>query len=79
MASAIKGLFSKKDPVEQPAEETVHTAPVGDEKTTQAQPDSLEKDNIADLISKDAQAGVKKAEAVTAVWSKSHLVMAYLL
>ncbi|EKG15937.1 Fungal trichothecene efflux pump [Macrophomina phaseolina MS6] len=63
---------------EQPVEEPTAGGRVGDQKTAEAHDQALEKDNINDLITKDAQAGLRKVEAVTAVWSKLHLVLAYL-
>lgn len=73
------GLFSKKT-ADLPVEEPAPIRPAGDDKTFEPQQDAaLEKDNISDLIDKDAQAGVQKVEAVTAVWSKTHIAIAYLL
>ncbi|KAF9631134.1 putative siderophore iron transporter protein [Lasiodiplodia theobromae] len=72
------GLFSKKT-ADLPVEEPAPIRPAGDDKTFEPQQDAaLEKDNISDLIDKDAQAGVQKVEAVTAVWSKLHIAIAYL-
>jgi hypothetical protein len=36
-------------------------------------------DSDSESISKDAQAGVQKAEATTQVWSRSHLIAAYVM
>ncbi|KAL0935604.1 siderophore iron transporter [Colletotrichum truncatum] len=66
------GLFSKKAP----AEEQVRvepTVPV-DEKSLK---NTTEKSSEEDLVSKDVQAGVAKVEAITAVWSKRDLIIAY--
>ncbi|KAL1640675.1 hypothetical protein SLS58_006689 [Diplodia intermedia] len=71
------GFFSKKT-AELPTEEPAPIQPVADEKTLEPQHESLDKDNINDLVDKDAQAGVQKVEAVTAVWSKLHIALAYL-
>lgn len=72
------GFFPRKTPADQSVEEPAPIAPAADpEKTAQAHDRSLEKDNINDLITKDAQAGIQKVEAVTAVWSKTHLILAY--
>lgn len=74
------GFFPRKTPADQSVEEPAPIAPAADpEKTAQAHDRSLEKDNINDLITKDAQAGIQKVEAVTAVWSKTHLILAYTL
>jgi hypothetical protein len=36
-------------------------------------------DSDSETISPDAQAGVQKIEAITSVWSKSHLIAAYVM
>lgn len=36
-------------------------------------------DTDTDTISSDVQAGVKDMEAITSVWSTSHLILAYAL
>jgi hypothetical protein len=36
-------------------------------------------DSDSDAISADAQPGVQDIEAITKVWSKTHLVMAYMM
>ncbi len=58
------------------------TQPADDEKkrtprVIDAQFDSDLSDN--DSISSDAQSGVKKIEAITSVWSRLHLIAAYVL
>lgn len=45
-------------------------------KTVQDHDDATDSD---EAISKDAQLGVQKIEATTKVWSKQHLIMAYVL
>ncbi len=67
------GVFPKKTSTR--AEQPVKESPVADEKALHSENEH----SINELINKDAQAGVQKAEAVTAVWSKTHLVLAYLL
>lgn len=68
------GFFSKKAPVEeQPA---VEPAPPMHEKSLG---EPTEKSSEEDLISKDLQAGVAKVEAITSVWSKRDLILAYTL
>ena len=71
--------FMPKRTASLPAAEPAPVAPVGDEKTVDPQEESLDKDNINDLVDKHVQAGVQKAEAVTAVWSKTHIILAYFL
>ncbi|GME45200.1 Siderophore iron transporter [Neofusicoccum parvum] len=71
------GFFPKKTVAEQPAEEPAPAAPSDIEKTAEPHHEPV-KDSVEDLITKDAQAGVQKVEAVTAVWSKWHLILAYL-
>ncbi|KAI4870590.1 MFS general substrate transporter [Hypoxylon rubiginosum] len=41
------------------------------------QPRSIDGESDADAIDSNAQAGVKKIEATTKVWSRSHLILAY--
>jgi hypothetical protein len=36
-------------------------------------------DSDSDEISTNAQAGVQTIEAITKVWSKTHLIMAYIM
>ena len=36
-------------------------------------------DSDDESVNKDAQAGVQKIEATTSVWSKTHLILAYIL
>lgn len=36
-------------------------------------------DSDDDIINKDSQAGVQKMEATTKVWSKKHLIAAYIM
>jgi hypothetical protein len=36
-------------------------------------------DSDSDAISEDAQRGVQNIEAITKVWSKTHLVIAYVM
>lgn len=71
------GLFSKKAPVE----EQVAAEPTGsshyDEKTTGEHPGDRSSDD--EPISKDLQAGVAKVEAMTTVWTKRDLIIAYTL
>lgn len=43
------------------------------------QPRSSDGDSDADAIDSNAQAGVKKIEATTKVWTRSSLIMAYVL
>lgn len=43
------------------------------------QPRSIDGESDADAIDSNAQAGVKKIEATTKVWSRSHLILAYAL
>lgn len=68
------GLFSKKAPAEEQV--AVETVPPVDEKSLR---NAAEKSSEEDLVSKDVQAGVAKVEAVTAVWTKRDLIIAYTL
>ncbi|KAI1506387.1 major facilitator superfamily domain-containing protein [Biscogniauxia marginata] len=61
--------------------------PVVDEKTSPekdketgvlSQQHPHDSDNDSDAVDKDAQAGVQKIEATTKVWSRSHLIAAYV-
>jgi hypothetical protein len=48
--------------------------------STQVQGTPIDSDSSdSDSISSDAQTGVKNIEALTLVWSKSHLIAAYVL
>jgi hypothetical protein len=72
---------SARPPVtEAPVAEATTTATEKETKemgfTTDSRRDS---DTESEEISKDAQAGVQRMEAVTKVWKKWHLVAAYLL
>ena len=40
---------------------------------------SLDGERSDEELSKDAQDGVRKAEAITQAWSKPHLYMAYIM
>ncbi|KAI5925970.1 major facilitator superfamily domain-containing protein [Camillea tinctor] len=65
-------------PPEQPVVEEKTPSPSDKEAgvVSEQHPSDHESDN--DAISSDAQAGVKKIEATTKVWSKSHLIAAYI-
>ncbi|TDZ16490.1 MFS siderochrome iron transporter 1 [Colletotrichum orbiculare MAFF 240422] len=65
------GLFNKRTPEEGVAVEPVHNP---DEKSLR---NTAEKSSEEDLVSKDVQAGVAKVEAMTAVWTKRDLIIAY--
>lgn len=47
--------------------------------TTDEQRKDSQSDADSEEISKDAQEGVQRIEAITKVWSRWHLVVAYLL
>ena len=52
------------------------------EATTHAQPRSVtaqDNDSDDELVHRDAQAGVQKMEATTQVWTKKHLIAAYVM
>jgi hypothetical protein len=54
----------------------------GKEATTHAQPRSVtaqDNDSDDELVHRDAQAGVQKMEATTQVWTKKHLIAAYVM
>ncbi|TDZ48365.1 MFS siderochrome iron transporter 1 [Colletotrichum trifolii] len=65
------GLFNKRTPEEGVVVEPVHNP---DEKSLR---NTAEKSSEEDLVSKDVQAGVAKVEAMTAVWTKRDLIIAY--
>jgi hypothetical protein len=44
-----------------------------------AHADNTPIDSDSDSVDGSAQAGVQKVEATTSVWSKSHLIAAYIL
>ncbi|KAH9907832.1 major facilitator superfamily domain-containing protein [Xylariomycetidae sp. FL2044] len=59
-------------------------APPEDDKeigivSQQAPPSDTGTESDVDAVSKDAQAGVRKIEATTKVWSTSHMITAYVL
>ncbi|KAI1865274.1 hypothetical protein JX265_008321 [Neoarthrinium moseri] len=77
-------FFSKTAPAEVPEIEAApapadpEPALAADEKKQeQLEMDGISSDN--DTISSDAQEGVKDVEAMAKVWSRSHLVLAYVL
>ncbi|KAI0479141.1 major facilitator superfamily domain-containing protein [Xylariaceae sp. FL0804] len=63
----------EKPEVEEPVRESDKEGGV-----VSAQPRGSDADTEVDAISADAQAGVKKIEATTKVWSRNHLIAAYL-
>ncbi|KAK1547721.1 major facilitator superfamily transporter [Colletotrichum paranaense] len=71
------GLFSKKAPVEEQVAAEPTGSPHYDEKTTGEHPGDRSSDD--EPISKDLQAGVAKVEAMTTVWTKRDLIIAYIL
>ncbi|KAL2873209.1 hypothetical protein SGCOL_011636 [Colletotrichum sp. CLE4] len=71
------GLFPKKAPVEEQVAAEPTGAPHYDEKTTGEHPGDKSSDD--EPISKDLQAGVAKVEAMTTVWTKRDLIIAYIL
>ncbi|KXH62312.1 major facilitator superfamily transporter [Colletotrichum salicis] len=71
------GLFSKKAPAEEQVAAEPTGAPHYDEKTTGEHPGDRSSDD--EPISKDLQAGVAKVEAMTTVWTKRDLIIAYIL
>lgn len=54
-------------------------ASVAESEKSAEQPDTTPVDSDSDSIDKEAQTGVQKLEATTTVWSKSHLIAAYVL
>jgi hypothetical protein len=69
------GLFSKTTP-----EGDVTTIPpeIADEKGS-GQNNPVEKSDFNDDLEKDAQGGVQKIEAAAQVWTKWHMVAAYVM
>jgi hypothetical protein len=59
--------------------ESTRTSSVAESEKSAAHADTTPVDSDEDSVSKEAQAGVQKAEATTSVWSKSHLITAYIL
>jgi hypothetical protein len=49
------------------------------DKETGANAQDVSSDSDGDQISVDAQPGVQNIEAITKVWSKTHLVIAYIM
>ncbi|OHE90783.1 major facilitator superfamily transporter [Colletotrichum orchidophilum] len=71
------GLFSNKAPVEEQVAADPTGTPTYDEKTAGEHPGDRSSDD--EPIGKDLQAGVAKVEAMTAVWTKRDLIIAYTL
>lgn len=71
-------LFTKTQTDDVIATEKSHHDSEGDKEAgiTTEKPAS---DDGVERISEEAQAGVRKIEATTLVWSKSHLIAAYIL
>lgn len=61
------------------AANSTRTSSVADGEKSAAHAETTPVDTDDDSINKDAQAGVQKAEATTSVWSKSHLITAYIM
>jgi len=57
---------------------STNTKNTSDDSESRASPKQAT-DSDGDVAQKDAQAGVQKMEAMTQVWSKKHLVAAYVM
>ena len=58
---------------------STRTSSVAKSEESAAHTESTPVDTDDDLINKEAQSGVQKAEATTPVWSKSHIITAYIM
>ena len=70
--------FFQRMKMHQTAEAEQRTS-VAESDKTGAHADTSPVDSDSDSVDSSAQAGVRKVEATTSVWSKSHLVAAYIL
>ncbi|CCD34335.1 similar to siderophore iron transporter mirB [Botrytis cinerea T4] len=71
--------FNNLTPNEVPiAEDTVHTSCVDEEKAPTTTANILLKKD-SEVINKEFQHGVQAAEAINQVWTRNHLIMAYIL
>lgn len=76
----MKSLFKKG--AEAPVEPERATTPIDVEKSlgaTNVAGAHSERTIDAESIDSDVQAGIKNVQAITTVWSKSHLILAYVL
>lgn len=69
----------KPDSVPVTHEDNSNFAPADAEKNTETNYPSDAQSLDSDLPDKNAQPGLQKVEAVTAVWSRTSLVLAYVL
>lgn len=69
------GLFSKTTPE---GDVTTVAPEIADEKDS-GQNNPVEKSDFNDDLEKDAQGGVQKIEAAAQVWSKWHMVAAFVM
>ena len=70
---AITDRFRDVPVVEEPEHKNLDDKEASVVKTTHPS------DSDSEKISPEAQAGVQKIEAITSVWSKSHLITAYVM
>lgn len=75
----MKFRFNNLTPNEVPiAENTAHTSSVDEEKTPTTTANVLSQ-NDSEVINKEFQHGVQAAEAINQVWTRNHLILAYIL
>lgn len=71
--------FNNLTPNEVPiADDTAHTSCVDEEKAPAITANVLSKED-SEVINKEFQHGVQAAEAINQVWTRNHLIMAYIL
>lgn len=68
----------KRIKADQPIVEDITPRDINDKEATGVVQDS-KSDTESEAVDTTAQHGVQKAEATTQVWSRSHLIMAYIL
>ncbi|TEY63554.1 hypothetical protein BOTCAL_0154g00150 [Botryotinia calthae] len=75
----MKFRFNNLTPNEVPvAEDTAHISSVDEEKAPTTTANVLSKDD-SEVINKEFQHDVQAAEAINQVWTRNHLIMAYIL
>lgn len=75
MKSFLPKFGSGNDDVEQ----VVNHSSDDMSKDARARTEDVPSESDSDEISADAQAGVQKIEAITKVWSNTHLIVAYVM
>lgn len=77
----MQSLFAKIKPDDAPVTEKQSSAVDHreDDKEAGITVHNQHVENDSESLSADAQAGVKKIEATTSIWSTSHLIAAYIM